>query len=280
MNDGNNSIFSRQVSPPPAFSNAYREKKSYHPKILLIIGVLIVLAVGGIIAWNFAGIPKDELAIILDDSVDRITSLYDSAAMVRDGDIAVRNIFQEGTLEIFSQRIDALDALCDKVCGVWRIQFGSGEENELFSTIRTGLSERKERYRKYFIDNFEVFYRAFAVGFQEVGIKPYSRNEAAGNLLASENAATAELAQIFDDYLSRVSAVTDKMTVLRCGSGANQDECSRLDASRQKYDEAMRNRDLTRRVFFGEYGKESPLSENFLGKAMAGLGQLLQPEEG
>lgn len=278
MDQGNTVV----IASGDAYAAALEKKQFPLKRVLVIAGIVAVLVIGAvigiIIVRNLGAVEKDVAATALEDSVESVIFLDDRVAMVRNNDIAVSDLFMGDALAALTEQVNVLEGACKTLCDVSYVRSATNEENEQFAVVQTGLKERNDIYRKYFVDNFGAFYDAFAKGFQTVGSASYERNGKASELMASSNSNTAEVAKKLDSYLSNMSEATVEMNRLKCAVGQNRTECSVLESNRREYESTISDRDLTKKIVFGSDGTETALSENLLGLKMSLLAQSLRLE--
>lgn len=255
------------------------KKKLPLKKILIALGGVVILVIVGVVgvllAQSNIGVPREEMMGWLEEYQDTVVSLDDATAMIRSGGIAVPSAFREGTRDGFLQRMEDVERFCEKICDEGQVRQGSEAENELFLTIRVGIKERNTLYRRYFVENFIPFYDAFAVSFWELGVVTYERNDSISELMNSSEIWRRELAGKFDEYLSEASRLLGEIDDLGCETGLNEEACGELNEEYAEWETFIRDRSLTRRMFFGADDMANPLSEEFIGATMHELLQLL-----
>ena len=255
-------------------------KKFSLKKILILVGVVVILLVGGIVGimimQGLGGVPREDVARLLEEHRGAVVFFEDIVVRIQNGDFAIPNIFLEETRELFYRNVGEIDVLCERICDESRIRPATDEENELFVVISVGVRERSETYRKYFLDNYGAFYDAFAVYFRESTVTDYERSEKVTALINSNNEERSRLAMGIDNYLSEMSDIVSREDALGCDTGLNYNECIELSERYSDLQEFILDRELTRGVFFGE--TESMLSEEFLGGVMRELLWMLNDE--
>jgi hypothetical protein len=259
---------------------AYPVEKKFPLRLVLIIaGIVVGLVAIGLVIWGVVsgarGADKQQVVDALNGSAEAAVFLDDRLTWVRNGAVRLGEVFAEGALDGIVEQVERLEEACRVICGERRIVGAGVGENELFAIVRTGLEERSTLYRRYYVENYGGFYKAFALSFREVTTRAYEQTDEIRNLIGSNDAQVAEMAKKLDGLLSGASGILTQMRALGCEIGNdNGGTCGRLNVQLSDYATLVQDASLVQRMFF--LGEEVSLSEQFIGSYMTRLANWLE----